>query len=339
MFKLLLLSSLLAFAAADVLHLTADNFDEYITQATEPVLVEFYAPWCGHGRSLAPEWEIAGKTFQPEDGITIAAFDATTSNDIAAKYEIQGFPTIKYFPSPGKTPEDYQGGRTAEQIVQWINDKIGTSRQIKQLPSLVTALTNKDFDKKVLGSKGALVKFYAPWCGHCKSLAPVYEQLANAFAGDSEVLIAKVDATDPDNEELGDRYDIQGFPKLKWFPANSDESEDYEEGRDIDSLVDFVNRKAGTQRIKDGSLAPGAGVVQVLNDLIDSRNGSKEANAGALYISIAKKILDKGDTYVENELTRLNKMMSSPSVSPLKRTTFQLKYNVLSAYYAVIASQ
>ena len=44
----------------------------------------------------------------------------------------------------------------------------------------VIALTPATFDEIVDGSRPALVEFYAPWCGHCKTLAPIYEQLGDA---------------------------------------------------------------------------------------------------------------------------------------------------------------
>lgn len=67
---------------------------------------------------------------------------------------------------------------------------------MKAAPSAVTTLTTENFDSLVLGSKNALVEFYAPWCGHCKQLAPKYEELAKVFAGDKNVVIAKLDATE-----------------------------------------------------------------------------------------------------------------------------------------------
>jgi protein disulfide-isomerase A6 len=58
---------------------------------------------------------------QPEDDIRIAAFDATTSPEISARYDIKGYPTIKYFAKGSKLtePEEYQGGRQAEGIISW----------------------------------------------------------------------------------------------------------------------------------------------------------------------------------------------------------------------------
>lgn len=75
---------------------------------------------CGHCKNLAPEWAIAGDTFQPTDDIIIAAVDATEAPELSSAFGIQGYPTIKYFPkgSDMTSPEDYEGGRVADEIVR-----------------------------------------------------------------------------------------------------------------------------------------------------------------------------------------------------------------------------
>ena len=62
----------------------------------------------------------------------------------------------------------------------------------KEAPSDVVVLTDSNFDSVVNGGKNVLVKFYAPWCGHCKALAPTWEKVATDLARDEDVIIAKV---------------------------------------------------------------------------------------------------------------------------------------------------
>jgi protein disulfide-isomerase A1 len=75
-------------------------------------------------------------------------------------------------------------------------------------------IVGKTFNKLVLDTdKEVLVKFYAPWCGHCKHLAPHYDEAAKLLANNPQILLAKVDSTE--NEVAG--LDIQGFPTLKFW--------------------------------------------------------------------------------------------------------------------------
>nr|AXL95393.1 protein disulfide isomerase [Conus ermineus] len=122
--------TLLAFVACEeveqeekVYVLKATNFDNFIKE-NEFVLVEFYAPWCGHCKNLAPVYsEAAGKLMDEGSNIKLAKVDATVEKDLAGKFEVRGFPTIKFFIS-GK-PVDYTGGRQTSDIINWLKKKSG----------------------------------------------------------------------------------------------------------------------------------------------------------------------------------------------------------------------
>eukprot|EP00171_Calliarthron_tuberculosum_P016328 IDg16328t1 len=86
--------------------------------------------------------------------------------------------------------------------------------------------------------------------------------------GEEHVTVASVDADK--HRKLGERYDVSGFPTLKLFPSGGGDPEPYSGGRDLDTLVAFINEKAGTDIAADGGLVDGGGVVHELRDTLHS---------------------------------------------------------------------
>jgi protein disulfide-isomerase A6 len=80
----------------DVTVLTVGNFEREVMMNEDMWLVEFYAPWCGHCKQLAPEWEKAATTLKGK--VKLGKVDATVEKQLGDKYEVKGFPTIKVFP-------------------------------------------------------------------------------------------------------------------------------------------------------------------------------------------------------------------------------------------------
>ena len=106
-----------------VLALTKDTFDE-VLKNNKYLLVKFVAPWCGHCKSLVPAYAAAAKILAESGSeIKLASVDATIEQDLAQKFEVKGYPTIKFF-SDGTTFE-YSGGRTQDEIVSWLKKKTG----------------------------------------------------------------------------------------------------------------------------------------------------------------------------------------------------------------------
>ncbi len=101
----------------DVAVLNRDTFAHFVFPKNV-ILVEFYAPWCGHCKTLKPEYAKAAKKLK-EHGISLAMVDATKESELAKEYMVQGFPTLILF-RKGVKQEDYKGPRKADDIVEYM---------------------------------------------------------------------------------------------------------------------------------------------------------------------------------------------------------------------------
>ena len=129
----------------------------------------------------------------------------------------------------------------AENVGAWCDGLLdGTTKPFRKSEPIpeddgpVKILVAKNFDS--IKGKAALVKYYAPWCGHCKSLEPIYEELAANFA-DKDIVVAKVDATANYVEAQ-----ISGYPTLIYYDGQGGE-EKYEDARTLEALTEFLNTK------------------------------------------------------------------------------------------------
>lgn len=339
--------SLLCPAASVVVQLDNGNFDQYVN-GDKHAFVEFYAPWCGHCKRLAPAYEEVGNAYDNSNDVIIAKVDADSEKTLGSRFGVRGFPTLKFFPKGSTDPEDYNGGRSAEDIIKFINSKAGTGGRMKKTPSSVVDLNPSNFKDVVMDpTKSVLVEFYAPWCGHCKALAPTYEEVATTFKNDDNCVVAKLDADG--HRDLASDYGITGFPTIKFFPASEEKTpESYERGRSTADFVKFLNDKCGTSRLPGGKLSPEAGVVEELNELVSQFLSEQESREEILskaaataeghvevsaeyYVKVMRKIQDKGDEYVTTEHERLGRILDG-DIGAKKSDELTKKRNILRKF-------
>lgn len=104
-----------------------NNFAEIVDNPAADVLLEYYAPWCGHCKSLAPKYDELGANFAKVSGVTIAKVDAT-ANDVDSRYEVKGFPTILFYKANDKqNPIAYEGAREVAAMTEFIKKHTTTS--------------------------------------------------------------------------------------------------------------------------------------------------------------------------------------------------------------------
>ncbi|CAN6447038.1 unnamed protein product [Victoria cruziana] len=130
----------------DVVVLTEGNFSRFIDE-NRYVMVEFYAPWCGHCQALAPEFSAAATELKGV--VALAKVDATVESDLSQKYDIQGYPTVFFFVD--RIHRQYPGARSKDAIVSWIKKKTGPA---------VQNITTVEDAQNVLSAESVLVLAY-----------------------------------------------------------------------------------------------------------------------------------------------------------------------------------
>lgn len=245
---------------SDVVVLDDDNFDEHT--ASGDWFLEFYAPWCGHCKNLAPVWEDLA-TQAKAKGLRVGKVDCTQNKEIGSRFAVKGYPTIKFLKD--NQLYAYKGARKVDDFLKFaesgykavdpvpvpapavvVEEAEDVEGQTAGGVAEVQILTAENFTLATNGGKW-FVKFYAPWCGHCKKLAPEWEKAATDLKADG-LKIAKVDATQ--EKELASKYGVRGYPTIKLF-KNGKEGEKYSGPRKAAGIAKYVRKQAAANKPKE----------------------------------------------------------------------------------------
>ncbi|KAI0273123.1 thioredoxin-domain-containing protein [Russula aff. rugulosa BPL654] len=254
-FSFLLFIASIAFAlpakSAEHKLLTSDNFGKTIAKGYW--LVEHFSPYCPHCRAFSPTWDALVDDY---DGsrINLAQVDCVVNGDLCNKNGVTGYPEMKLY-HDGALQATFEGVREYERIIHFIEEHTGVSKPsdsaaLSELPESdlqtshdelnphgeVLALTPETFAGVVAGGN-VFVKFFAPWCGHCKKLAPTWEKLAKELQ--SRVTVAEVNCEN--HKSLCSSEGVNGFPMLFFYPESGKKSE-YSGTRKLEAMKNWAER-------------------------------------------------------------------------------------------------
>ncbi|XP_030390077.1 protein disulfide-isomerase [Gopherus evgoodei] len=175
---------------------------------------------------------------------------------------------------PGRAEADAEGGEEAEE------------------EDGVLVLRAASFERALAAHKHLLVEFYAPWCGHCKALAPEYAKAAAALRADgSEIRLAKVDATE--ESELAQQFGVRGYPTIKFF-KNGDQSapREYTAGREADDIVNWLKKRTGPAATTLADVAAAEALVDSSEVTVIGLFKDVESEAAKQFLLAAESIDD-----------------------------------------------
>ncbi|KCV70239.1 hypothetical protein H696_02569 [Fonticula alba] len=170
-------------AASDVVDLNKDNFDSVVNAEGATSMVEFFAPWCGHCKQLAPKYEEAATKLK---GIaTIAKVDCTEQTELCQKHGIRGYPTLKVFRNKGDSVVDYSGAREVDALVSFMKKQV--------LPAVSTFEKADELTKFIEDDRVVVVGFFEEGDAKAANFKNVAEKLREkmSFASTTSADLAK----------------------------------------------------------------------------------------------------------------------------------------------------
>eukprot|EP00760_Papus_ankaliazontas_P014838 PhM_4_TR16158/c0_g1_i1/m.77053 len=241
---------------------------ETLLASDRALFVKFYAPWCGHCKRLEPDWKLVADEYSTNVDVMMVSVDATTQSRLAERYEIDGFPTIKFFPSDRHSPAiEFDRERDANGLRGFLQEHVGEheaqklvasravmQHSLKQLNLLLTAEDMKD--------KHIFVLVLNKNCRDCALAEHWLDAIAMKARGTDDPIhslrlmnetnmhfVSINVATNPAVKRI---FDVHTFPSILYFAADDTKvrpqaTETYDALFDGVSLANYVSSKTGVE--------------------------------------------------------------------------------------------
>ncbi|THH16918.1 hypothetical protein EW146_g3797 [Bondarzewia mesenterica] len=237
--------------------LTPDNFKQAVAEGYW--FVEHFSPWCPHCRDFAPLWGDLVNEYDGSD-VHLAQVNCAAHGDLCSENGINGYPQMNLY-HDGLLTETFKGVRNHERLVNFLTKNTATAPSFSAPSSAeaprtethhttaheepavdfnpngeVLALTPDTFKDATAGGN-VFVKFFAPWCGHCKKLAPTWTKLSKEMQ--HKLTIAEVNCDE--HKALCREQDVQGYPMLFLYSSGGQKAE-YTGSRKFDTIKAWAER-------------------------------------------------------------------------------------------------
>ena len=217
--------------------LSDENYKKFLSKGRH--FVKFFTPWCGHCQKLEPAWLKLADSLKHDKAASISRVNCETYPSVCGGFGVKGYPTMLWIVD-GKVVSQYDGTRTHADLKKFVADNVAEDKDMTdevRSEDHVAHLTDTTFDK-VTGQGVSFVMFMAPWCGHCKRLSPIIDDLAIKFAADEDVRIAKIDCSQFDS--LCTSHGVDGYPTLFLYKSGVKVTE-YEGERSLQDIYSFIH--------------------------------------------------------------------------------------------------
>ncbi|KAK5713534.1 hypothetical protein LTR15_011234 [Elasticomyces elasticus] len=287
--------------SSPVLQVDGRSYRDLIEKSNHTTILEFYAPWCGHCKNLAPAFEKAAKSLSGLAKVAAVNCDEESNKQFCGSMGVQGFPTMKIV-KPGKKAgkpivEDYQGARTAKAIVDAVVEKI---------PNHVRRLKDADYERWL--EEGGSERAKAILFSDKGTVSALLKAIAVDFLGVIDVAQIR-----DKEKEANEVFNIEKFPTLVLLPGDGKDPVHYNGGMKKDEIVKFLSQAASP----NPDPAPSAKKEKKPKSSSSSTNKSKASKSSSAFskASASHESADSADS-ASAKATQTSETATEPGTPP-----------------------